>query len=115
MTNSLFRTHLAAYLSGAALGGAALAMIAAPHLKLTGLEFAQSAPACAGRLSSYQVAALRERVIDAETRRDWLVHGASFYAAAKIGVTPEAVTPADLQAADHAIGDARLAFNQACG
>ncbi len=114
MNSSLTRAHLAAYLSGAAVGAAALIMIVAPHVKFETRNWAAAPAPCAGRMTSTQAESLRGQVLEAEARRDWLVQGPSYYAAAKVGIVPEAVDAAAIQVADRAVQAARARFIQAC-
>jgi hypothetical protein len=114
MTACVSHSHVAAYVSGVALGAVVLFTAVAPHLKFDGFSIAQAAPACAGRVTPDQADGLRAAVFDADWRRDRLVHAASSYAAAKIGVAPEAADPSAVKAADAVAGAARARFAQAC-
>jgi hypothetical protein len=114
MTTCVSHSHVAAYVSGVVLGAVVLATAVAPHLKLDGFPIGQAASACAGRLTPDQADGLRAAVFDAEVRRDRLIHAASAYAAAKIGVAPEAAEPGAVKAADAAAMAARARFAQVC-
>jgi hypothetical protein len=114
MTACVSHSHLAAYVSGAVLGAVVLLSAVAPHIKFDGFSIAQTAAACAGRVMPDQAADLRAAVFDTEWRRDGLIHAASSYAAAKIGVTPEAADPVAVKAADAAVSAARARFAEAC-
>ncbi len=111
MTACVSHSHVAAYVSGVVLGAVVLLTTVAPHLKLDGFSIGQAAQACAGRVTSDQADNLRNMVLDAEAARDRLVHGGSAYAAAKIGVVPDA---AGLKAADTTVLAARARFAEGC-
>lgn len=114
MTACVSHSHVAAYVSGAVLGAVVLLTAVAPHLKFDGFPIGQTAAACAGRVTPDQAAGLRASVFGAESRREGLVHAGSAYAAAKIGVVPEAVDPAAVKAADAAVTVARARFTAVC-
>jgi hypothetical protein len=114
MTTCVSHSHVAAYVSGVALGAIVLLTAVAPHLKLDGFSLGQAPAACAGRLTPDQADALRGAALAAEARRDGLVHGASAYAAAKVGAVPGAADAAAVKAADAMAASARARFAEAC-
>ena len=114
MTTCISHSHVAAYVSGAALGAIVLLTAVAPHLKLDVFSPGQAATACAGRLTPDQADSLRGIALGAEARREGLVHGASAYAAAKIGAVPGAADADALKAAEAVAAAARARFTEAC-
>jgi hypothetical protein len=114
MTTCISRSHVAAYVSGMALGAIVLVTAVAPHLKLDGFSLGQTVAACAGRLTPDQADGLRSAVLNAEAKRDGLIGGVSAYAAAKIGAVPDQADAAAVKAADAAAIAARARFAEAC-
>ena len=114
MTACVSHSHVAAYVSGAVLGAVVLLSAVAPHIKFDGFSIAKAESACAGRVTSAQADGLRAAVFEADWRRDRLIHAASPYAAAKIGVAPEAADPAVVKAAEAAAAVARARYADAC-
>ena len=114
MTACVSSSHVAAYVSGVALGAVVLFTAVAPHLKFDGFSAGPAVAACAGRVTPDQADGLRAAAFDAEVRRNALIHAATAYAAAKIGVAPEAADPATVKAADAAAAAARARFTESC-